>query len=212
MLTLFSLVGCADGLVCGEGTAEANGECIALDTGEVPGDDPAVLDLLDALPDCVAASTDGSIDLVAGCVGTGCIGDTLAELDAAYGETANCTTYSSLFSNVFCDWSNGVSTSFADEDEDGEVDVGAVAGSLSVDAPYAGGTTTGLGIDANMRCFVDVLGMPDTVEYAEKADGTYGLRSMNYYDEGLFVDDLWNGANYEPDGSVDGLFIMGPAE
>ena len=207
LAALVLLSACADGLVCGSGTSELDGECVGQDTSVIEAGDPTLLDLLDALPDCITASVDGTLDVAAGCVGDGCIGDTVADLDVAFDETGDCRS-STLSEAIFCDWSNGVSASFEDLDGDQVADPDSTAAYLSVRDPNRAATVDGLGVGATVRCFVDVWGSPDSVAFGENADGTFNLTDLKYYDLGVFVGDGLAGFA-APDGVADSLFLFG---
>lgn len=201
MVVFLSLAGCADGLVCGAGTLEEEGVCSAQ---EVDATDPTMGDLLDTLPECGVTTGDGSLDLVTGCLGSACVGQTLSELEAAFGETAVCSSFSTT---VFCEWTHGVSTGF-DDDGTGIANPTAISTYLSLRTPNDAATLDGLGVGASMSCFLDALGLPETLSY-EEAGGSYELVGLNYYDAGVFVSDD-GGFIAPPDGQADDLFFFGP--
>jgi hypothetical protein len=183
---------------------------------DVPEAEPATVeDVLDALPACEGGYDDGRIDIEAGCADGACAGMTYDDINEALAEEGDCSSYYVDFDGYaygysMCAWSNGVSTDFADDDQDGVPDAGDRAYSIALDLPYDGGTAEGLSLDSHPRCFVDVLGDPSSASFAMDEDGEWLVRSIAYTDLGLYVYDSYDKVgDYVPDGRVDGMTLYG---
>ncbi len=184
---------------------------------DAPEEEPATVeDVLDALPACEGGYDDGRMDIEAGCADGACVGMTYAEINEALAEEGYCFAYhidydGNEYGYAFCDWSNGISTDFADDDFDGLPDEGNRAYSISVNLPFDGGTSDGLSLDAGMRCFVDALGKPTSASFTTGGeDGGWLLRSLSYGDLGLYVNDSYDkNGDYIPNGRVDSLTLYG---
>ena len=174
-----------------------------------PEPEPATIqDVLDDLGDCEPLDGNERLNLRDGCVDGACVGMTFAQINAALDETGRCEPDEYTEFSTDCAWSNGVSTNFDDEDGDGQPDEGSVAYSWSLSAPYDGTSFDGLGVDAQMQCFLRGLGDPDSVSFYDMT-GELVLYSMSWYEQGVFVYDIW-GPNYgPPDGRVDWVFVAG---
>jgi hypothetical protein len=191
-------------------TGTAGGDDTAADT-----EDPAtVSDVLGALPACELGSTDGTLDLNAGCADGACAGMTYLEIVDALGEEGECERFSfesgSYSSSVAdCSWNDGVSASFDDLDEDGIPDDGAITYDIGVASPFAGGTDDGLGVGASFSCFVAALGDPDDVTF-DLVDKDWVVSSASWNLQGLRAYDYYGDrGSYDPDGYVDILYLEG---
>ena len=61
-----------------------------------------------------------------------------------------------------------------------------------------------------MSCFIDVLGLPDSVNWGLGLAGQYQLTDLNYYEDGVFVgDNGWDDMSFVLDGQADSLFMFG---
>lgn len=168
ILLVIGLVGCGQ-VDCANGFEERDGACHAVpddddedDTATTP--EPAsIVDVLDGvLPKCslLAPESDSEIDLRSGCAGPGCIGDTAAELEAAYGEPPDCDSASSGY--LWCGWGVwDLGGWFYDGDGDGVPDPDARVDELFLTEAFPGRTRDGLSAGISGRCFVEELGEPD---------------------------------------------------
>lgn len=84
---------------------------------------------------------------------------------------------------------------------------------LSVDLPWDGGTTTGLGLGATMSCFVEQLGDPDQVEFERDYAGdwwmTYGAWSSGDYYLTVWDWEENSSSAFRPDGLADHIGLYG---
>ncbi len=227
---------CALSMACAGGeaadTAAGDCNCAAADGSDgtdgsdgsdgadgTDGDDAAVTveDVLAALPPCEPGSTDGRIDLASGCVDGACPNMTFDEINAVLGETGDCYGFWYESSDgwaggsAFCDWADGISGSFSDDDADGAPDPLSTTWSIGLDPPFSGGTGDGLGLDVSPSCFVEQLGTPDAVSFTYDADSRSWLADYLFYeDAGVSVSDRYDArGNYVPDGRVDSLTLYG---
>lgn len=200
MLLLALMAGCVGNVIVDDPVEEP------VDT-DVTADPPSVEDLLAALPTCVPREADGRLDLVTGCADEVCVGMTAGAIQDAFGE-GECAGAPGYPGFVSCYWRAGLTITFADRDLDGVLDEDAVNEGMYVYAPYAGGTTAGLGSGASMSCFVDELGEPDRVEFASGPNG-YQPASLYWVDWGFGVFDEYTVDDYGQDGVSDYLYIAG---
>lgn len=146
------------------------------ETGAVVEDEPTTLDdVLDDLEPCAPISGDGSLDLEGHCVDGLCVGDSVSDAFATFGTPDATSLYTItyegyVFTYVSHLWANGISASYDDEDADGVLNPGDRVISLTVELPYSGGTMDGLGLGANIACFLDEIGDPDQVEFWPTGD------------------------------------------
>ena len=161
------LLACVEPDACADGSAtQADGTCSP--EAVVPAQRvPSVEELLDALPACDVATGDGRIDLDAVCADPICGGMTYAEMNDALGEGGACESIEDPFTpgEVYsaCSWSAGFTASFDDEDRDGAPDAESIIFGFDVTLPYEGTSLEGLGVGVALSCFVDALGVPDTL-------------------------------------------------
>lgn len=103
---------------------------------------------------CTSTEGDGALDLANLCVEDVCLGDTYGEIVEALGPTDDYVPW--------VEWSSGIGFDF---DPEGEPPPDtAVAVEIWLQNPYTGRSTNGLGVGVPMSCFIDALGLPDTVE------------------------------------------------
>lgn len=174
---------------CLEGFAErTDGACTRTTTTPFEGD-ATVQDLLNTLPACVPAAPGDGLDTRRHCASGACVGATAAEISEALGASPTCVPYPEpQYQETYadCAWPNGVSETFEDFDADGVPDAGAVSYSLALEAPYAGRTADGLGLDASLGCFVDAWGNPTGATLAH--DGvSWVLASLAWSNVGASV-------------------------
>lgn len=158
-------------------------------------------------PPCESSSGDGRIDLGTACADGACAGATYAQWAAALGEPAKCTT--SYMGSMHCEWGNGVSGYFDDEDDDGAADPESTGNIVFLDPPYDGATTDGLGVGVSMACFGDALGLPDALAL-DRHEDRYLVTEAHYDEIEVELADLEgpNGENL-PDGLVDSFELWG---
>jgi hypothetical protein len=130
---------------------------------------------------CDVLPARSGVDLDDGCVDGTCLGMTVAEATVQMGPP---------------EWSNGASHHW------GYVAVHAANGngkitSITLEAPFDGGTESGLGIDVAMECFVEVLRSP--AHHTSDDSGDY----IRFPDLGVMVGDV-DGGYYDLDSSIDG--------
>jgi hypothetical protein len=175
------------------------------DTEEPVVEPPTVEGVLDTLPACEPGADDGTLALGPGCAGDVCVGMYAADVEAVLG-AGNCD--GSYPGYVSCWWESGYSISYRDLDFDGELDPDARNEGMYVYYPFAGGTVEGLASGVSMSCFVDVLGLPDSVEFSAGPDG-FRPSSLFWYGWGFGVFDQYTINDYGQDGFSDYLYIAG---
>jgi hypothetical protein len=205
-MLLLALLACTPDVTCADGfTLGADGLCYERTPAGAP---PTVDDVLATLPACAPVIGDGRIDLGAGCAAGACVGATYAEVSAALGAPGHCDTDASEYagvttSQVYCAWDIRVGVYFADDDRDGVADARAVANGIYAFSGFEGATIDGLGFDAGLGCFLDVLGAPDGVSLV-RSGADWSVSAAWWTEAGLsWVD----GA--EPDGRASRLLLTG---
>jgi hypothetical protein len=229
-----ALWGCGSGLACGENTREEDGFCVAdvessttggggqggglaatsvsatstgtstsTSTSGAGGGDP----VLESLPRCEVVSMDGSIDLTTGCVLGACHGMTYDQINAALDEIGNCEYL--IDTTLVCQWNaNTIQVFLDDADNDGAPDAGQAAFAIFVGEPFDGGTREGLGPGATLRCFVDVLGNPESMDL-EVQDGEYIVTRLEWQSLGVSVSDMFLEGYVDADGRADSIMMYG---
>jgi hypothetical protein len=111
--------------------------------------------------------------------------------------------------SISCEWRAGIELDFDDLDQDGVADPFATSYAVALNESFDGGTDGGLGIGANMGCFVEELGQPDAVSF-DAVDGVW-LPSYAYWGGyGVAVSDSYGPRDsYLADGVVDGIRLYG---
>jgi hypothetical protein len=127
---------------------------------------------VDSTPDCPATG-DGGFDPATGCALGACEPARHADVAAVYGDAGACVAQGSV---VTCTWSAlGVSWTFDDCNGDGVPDADGTwcdlyAQRVTLAAPFAGTTSTGLGLGVARSCWEGVYGAP--FDYAGEAGWT----------------------------------------
>ena len=178
-----------------------------VDTSVIDEEPPTLEDLLAALPACVPGATDGRLELGPGCAGDVCVGMYASDVEAALG-AGECAGSDGYPGFVSCYWAAGVTITFQDDDLDGVLDADARNEGMYVYAPFSGGTTEGLASGASMSCFVDELGAPDRVEFANGPAG-FQPASLYWVDWGFGAFDEYTVNSYGQDGISDYLYVAG---
>ncbi len=207
MLWLLALVACGGGSDegCRPGFARGpDGHCYP-PPPDYP--DPVVTDALDNLPDCVPLKPTGEVDLVGGCAGPACAGDTFAAIDEALpGDGPDCTEASWSDDWAYCVWGGVLEGLF-------ELDAGEPIATGRTDwihllPAYAGATDEGLGTLTAPRCWTDALDLPERIVWVD-VGGTLQLQEMVWERYGLYVYD-WEAADGAyADGTMDHVYLFG---
>src|SRR5688572_23978264 len=165
-------------------------------------------ELFSGLPACGSDEGDGSLDLLAGCAGAVCVGQTYDDWVAALGRPV-CDP-PSKHDEIECAW-GGLSSEFDDEDHDGVVDPkdrGDEVRELLVTGSYRGRTSDGLGAGVPVRCFVDALGDPTSAVFELQPDGTYFATTVEFDAPELELED--GDGDAPVDGLVDAIRVSAP--
>lgn len=159
-------------------------------------------DPLAALTPCTPVEPGDRLDLESQCADGVCLGDTLEEADAAYGEASFCLT---IGEQLVCFWGDGVLGNVADEDLDGVPDEGARVWLLQVLDPWDGADASGLALGLGIGCFVDALGTPDSLAFTG-VDGTLVASAATWNAWYLSITDIQDAAYaLVPDGRVESI-------
>lgn len=204
---LILLLACgSEEIACREGTTlAADGHCYP----PLLERDPRLEDLIASWPACEPTPGPDTIDLVGGCASQVCAGMTYDEMVAEIGP-GDCQTTNFDARQVYCTWEQlGIDGLFRDTNEDEVPNEDAETDRIHVFRPSTAATIDGLGVDATLSCYFDVLGNPEILQYVD-AGGTllpeafiwdrYGLRA---YDETAA------GGVARPDGYVDEIYLYG---
>ncbi|MDP2308345.1 MAG: hypothetical protein Q8P18_20165 [Pseudomonadota bacterium] len=140
----------------------------------------------DLLPACDYAEPGDRLQFAAGCADGACDGMLYDDVVAVLGAAEECTDSTSY---TFCYWADGGIHSFFDDADDDQVpDAGATTHGIFLEEPWDGTSEDGLGLGVSLGCFLEVYGVPDTVEY-EEIDGVRQLSQLRWTGLGLFVED-----------------------
>ncbi len=126
-----------------------------------PGDAEQV-DPLDALGACAPGEPGDRLDIDGGCFDGVCLGQTLAQADAAFGSPGFCLAFGT---SALCFWGDGILGSATDTDGDGNPDEGARLWAVQAIDPWDGADAAGLSLGLGFGCFVDGLGTPDSLTF-----------------------------------------------
>ncbi|MEZ4323293.1 MAG: hypothetical protein R3F61_37865 [Myxococcota bacterium] len=207
---LFLLLGCDAGETpCREGTSlHEDGHCYP-PLLEFP---PLLDDAVAALPECepVDGGEEHVIDIARGCASGACADDTFVEMVEALGDEVVCVTTTFDNKQVYCTWEAlGVDGLFLDDDRDTVPDANRRTDRIHLFPPYPGSTADGVGIGANVSCFIDSLGHPDRMVVYD-VGGELMVRDLLYDQYGLSAYD--QGTDDEsglPNGYVDNMYLYG---
>ncbi len=185
------------------------------ETGDSAGEEPTTLqEVMDDLGDCELTVADGALDLDRHCVHDFCVGDTVADAAALFGEPDDTVVYfiryeGYTYTSTYQVWANGITLYFDDADDDGVLADSDHATSIAIELPWGGGTDEGLGLGASMSCFIEALGYPDQADFWS-VDGDYRINTAFWVLRQLWVyDDSLNGTGEFgiSDGLVDRIFL-----
>lgn len=217
-MLFITLLACQTPADCAAGfTLDDDGMCYGTgpeDTDPPAAEPPTIENVLEALPACEPVTGSGQLDFITGCADGACPGMTYSEIVTALGDDGVCSGQYLEFdeftlNSASCDWDNGVSTTFADEDRDGVPDEFDTAFSIYVMSTFEGTTEHGLGIGVQTSCFIDELGVPDTVGFT-LVDKDWLLSGASWGAGGVSLSDSYNtGGSFEPDGLADTLYLYG---
>lgn len=209
-LVYLLLLACSsnDEPLCREGTTLAeDGHCYP-PLMEFP---PQLDDAVAALPDCepVDGSDDLPIDIARGCASGVCAGDTFDDMVAALGPI-DCVTTTFDNQQVYCTWPElGIDALFVDDDRNSIPDPTRRTDRIRLFPPHAGATVDGVGIGANIRCFIDSLGNPERMNLVDVA-GQLTIRDLLYDSFGLLAfDQGFDDDSSLPNGYVDNMYLYG---
>jgi hypothetical protein len=207
-----ALAGCGEADTSADDTADAGTGAPAGGTGcgfTFHGNHESVQALLDALPACELAAPSERIDLAAGCVDGICADMTYAEIVEATGAEGACrpSEYEGETDSL-CLWATGgVVTIHDDADADGEPDPDDATSLVFVHAGADATDPRGLGVGMSLRCYLDELGAPDSVQYCA-TDGVRRIVSLQYMERGIGAWSLL--PENRAAGSVDQISLAGP--
>ena len=163
---------CIDGFELGD-----DGLCYQVDDSDdlEDGATPTTYgEFLSAIAPCTTEQTgDGELDLYAACIGDACIDEAIEDWVAAHGE-GDCIAIEDS-PNTECTWL-GFGVEFADDDADGEPNVGALAEVFVTSGLFSGATTDGLTTGIPLSCFTDVFGDPSFY-----FGGDSGFQSLSFF-------------------------------
>lgn len=184
---------------CGDGFERRDdGLCYEVPVEPAP---VTLADWLDTLPVCrPLGEGDGRLDLDRGCADGICAGDDVGTAAAVAGEPA-CDDGDTILT---CDWGKGLSVYLYDLSGDGLSDDDLIL-FVSVEIAYDGLTTDGLGISADMTCFLEAYGEPTGLSVQEDAGWT--VTSLDYPQFSVGDSRVNKSGDYAPDGLADSLFL-----
>ena len=207
MIALIAVLACGSNVpVCGPGfVPNPDGNCYEDTSNDPvpPSWDDAIDDAYDDLPARDRGEGDGELDLERGCASGACLGMTRAEIEAVLGEPDDVAVSNSAW--VILDWwSLGTEVWFYDPGNTDVAEPDAIASGVQVYPGYAGSTDDGLSPEQSLRCFVDVLGDPDSITFRDSSG--WGISTMNWGDS-LTVWDYADGNELGHDGRADYIYM-----
>jgi hypothetical protein len=186
-------VECADGFYEGD-----DGNCYEIRADE----DPVDLAFA-ALPECHPLDPDDRLDLRDRCLDGVCVGAEFQSADDALGDAWYCDYYSDGW--VDCRW-EGLGVRIVTP---GDIDAPDPSGAMwrvEMMPAYDGADEDGLGIGISVACWVDLLGEPDRIEFAE--DGSDWKIDNLWWESGITVWDYVDESDGEGgDGLVDWVYL-----
>jgi hypothetical protein len=205
-----NLAGCggSDAELCRPGFARAqDGHCYP----PLSDDPPTFVEALESLGPCTRLKNGDEIDAIGGCMGGACAGDEFSAILLALGDRD--TVCDQLDTAEWeCVWPQGIVVLFppADTDE-GAPSVGSRATWVRARYDYEGATADGLGIGISVSCFVEVLGLPDTVFLVPSLDELVP-QEVEWLALGIEIEDEERQIDRIPmaDGLVDEITLSGP--
>lgn len=146
---------------------------VALASDGAPLNGMTLIDVARTLPDCVTAAATPMLDFEEACVAGGCVGMTVAQLDAAFEEAGECKPSSGSSGLQICKWFDGrIKAHFRDIR-------GAGATAIFVTAPDWR-TADGLGVGSQLSCFLDRFGDTASGMRVEVENGWLSWGSVHF--------------------------------
>jgi hypothetical protein len=134
-----------------------------------------------------------------------CLGQTPAAADEAFGSASKCVSFGTA---ALCFWGDGILGSVADADADGVPDDGARLYSVQALDPWDGTDPGGLGLGLGLGCFVDALGVPDSLTFTA-VDDVLVASAATWTSLDLTVTDQQDvDYAFEPDGRVESIVFQ----
>jgi hypothetical protein len=204
------LAGCAgsNAELCRPGFARGqDGHCYP----PLPDDPPTFVEVLEGMGPCARLKNGDEIDAIGGCMGGACAGDTFSETVLALGDRD--TVCDQLSTGEWeCLWPQGIAVSFPPAETDaGAPSPGTLATWIRARYDYEGATPDGLGIGISVSCFVEVLGLPDTVLLVPALEELVP-QELEWLKLGIEIEDEEREVDLlsMPDGLVDEITLSGP--
>lgn len=187
---------CAEPVICGDYTEEREGNCFGIPpVVVVQPDDPTFVEALAEQEPCRGLPPGNELDLDRRCAGGICLYDSIGDAIEVAGEPECVESYGGSLS---CNW-EGVRITTPDADGDGRPDEDSLISSITVQIPFEGADGRGLGLGANMTCFLEALPRPTEIGlYREESDlhvveARWGTMELHVSAGG------WLGQNYSRD-------------
>ena len=204
VLLLLPLAACQD-RTCPEGQLRTHlGECVSFsgERSKAPMPEGG-----ESLPPCERLPVGTELDLINGCVEGACVNQTLAELEASFGEPGNCTNVG--LGSVYCGFrGDTVYANFDDDNNDGYPDDPTEeAFGIYVEDGYGGSSASGLGVGVSLRCFLEDFIAINDVELNLVGD-TEQIVQVFFDNPSLFVYDVFVFGEF--DGYVSRVSMYGP--
>jgi len=166
---------------------------------------------IDLMKPCTIAAPGDRLDITGGCADTVCATDSYAQINQKLGETGHCSgasTPGATGQTLRCSWREGAISAWFDDDEGDDVpDEGPTMQGLHLSASWDGSDPNGLAMGLSLRCFIDLLGMPDQVNHTLYDNVTRQVSGLYWDALGFEVEDDHGRSDDLPNGYVDGMEI-----
>jgi hypothetical protein len=175
-----------------------------------PTEETIFADLLASLPPCEPIDPNGLLDLDLLCAGPFCVDMPFgAMIMADESEPPQCEPDQD--DDVSCRWPSwDVTAWFWDQDLDGVIEAEQLTTGIYVDPGFPGATDEGLGNGVSVACFIDVYGVPSSLEPLEYYGVDLWIVSWSFDGFRFSVYDFHDGVAYGGDGLVDQIWLNGP--
>jgi len=159
------------------------------------------------LPDCEPRLAAFELDLDSGCARGLCPGQTFDDAVQLLGSGYTCFAANG---DAYCEWEAlGLEGRWDDDDDDTVPDPKATNQRVHLTPQAEVATADGLGADASISCFFEVLGHPDSLTVIDTSEGL-AIQLLDYDDAAILVyDTVDRNEQPGPDGYVDDLFVYG---